>query len=105
MNRNYELVVILDPELTAAEQEKLLEKFKKLITDAEGKVSSAKELGKKELAYPIKKKREGVFYLLEFSAPASLISSLRQKLLLEDKVLRFLVIVREETYKEAKGKK
>jgi small subunit ribosomal protein S6 len=92
MNRNYELIVILDPELTAAEQEKLLEKFKKQITDAEGKISSAKELGKKELAYPVKKKNAGTFYLVEFSAPGSFLLSLRQKLILEEKVLRYLVI-------------
>jgi len=92
MNRNYEMVVILSPELSAAEQEKLLEKIKKQITDSEGKVSPAKELGKKDLAYPIKKKKEGVFYLLEFSAPTTFLPSLRPKLLLEENVLRYLVI-------------
>jgi small subunit ribosomal protein S6 len=92
MNRNYEMVVILDPELSAAEQEKLLEKIEKQITDSEGKASQAKELGKKQLAYPIKKRSEGVFYLVEFSVPTAALPSLRQKLLLEEKVLRYLVL-------------
>ncbi len=92
MNRNYEMVVILSPELSAAEQEKLLEKIKKQIADSEGKISQAKDLGKKDLAYPIKKKKEGIFHLVEFSAPGPALLSLRQKLLLEENVLRYLVI-------------
>jgi len=109
MNRNYELVVILDPETKAEEQEKLLEKIKKQIADSEGKSSPVKELGKKELAYPIKKKREGVFYLLEFSAPAASLASLQPKLLLEEKVLRYLLVgkgeIVEEKKQAPKGKK
>ncbi len=95
MNRNYELVVILDPEAKAEEQEKLLTKIKKFITDAEGKVSQAKEWGKKELFSPIAKKNAGIFYVLDFSAPAAAVSSLRQKLQLEEKVLRFLLVAGE----------
>jgi len=96
MDRNYELVVILDPELKTEEQEKLLSKIKKLISTGEGKISELKEWGKKELAYRIAKKTNGIFCLLFFSAPVASISSLKQKLQLEEKILRFLVVVADE---------
>lgn len=104
MNRNYELVVILDPEVKAEEQEKLLAKIKKQITDSDGKASPVQEMGKKELAYPIKKRNAGNFYLVQFSAPAAAVSSLRQKMLLEERILRYLLIAKGEEEGEKKAK-
>jgi len=95
MNRNYELVVILDPEMKAEEQEKLLAKIKKFIADAGGKISTSKEWGKKELAFPIAKSGAGVFHLLNLIASTTFIPSLRQKLKLEEKILRFLLVAEE----------
>ncbi len=95
MNKTYELVVILDPEANAEEQEKLLAKIKKIVADAEGKVSQTKELGKKELFSPISKKKAGIFYVLNFSAPGASVASIRQKLQLEEKILRFLLVAGE----------
>jgi len=95
MNRNYELVVILDPELEVEGQEKLLEKIKQLVTEPEGEVAEIKKWGKKELAYPILKKRAGFFVEIKLSVPREAISSLKQKLQLEKKILRYLLVVEE----------
>ncbi|PIV00873.1 30S ribosomal protein S6 [Candidatus Shapirobacteria bacterium CG03_land_8_20_14_0_80_39_12] len=95
MTKTYELVVILDPELKTEEQEKLLAKIKKIITDLEGKVSSTKEWGKKDLSYSIAKKKSGVFYILNIEIPPAGVVSLRQKLSLEEKILRYLLVVKE----------
>ena len=95
MTRDYELVVILDPDIKAEEKEKLLAKIKKSVTDAEGKVLETKEWGKKELSYPLAKKTAGLFYLLELSAPSEKMSSIRQKLQVDDSILKFLVISKE----------
>ena len=95
MERKYDLVVILDPDLKTEEQEKLLAKIKKIITDLEGKVSSTKEWGKKDLSYSIAKKKSGVFYILNIEIPPAGVVSLRQKLSLEEKILRYLLVVKE----------
>ncbi|MBU2577460.1 30S ribosomal protein S6 [Patescibacteria group bacterium] len=95
MNRNYELVVILDLDEKGEEQEKLLSKIKKYITDAEGKIEKEKDWGKKELAYPINKKGAGVFHIFNFSAPSGSVLSFRQRMQLEEKVLRYLLIASE----------
>lgn len=52
MNRSYELVVILEPEIKAEEQEKLLAKISKTITDLKGEFSGTKELGEKGASLP-----------------------------------------------------
>lgn len=96
MINNYEMVVILDPEQKAEEQEKLATKIKKFITDAEGKLSSAKQWGKKQLEYPVKKRTTGLFYLFNFTAPTEKAASLKQKVQLEENVLRFLLVVSEK---------
>ena len=92
MNKDYELVVILDTEVSADGQEKLLAKIKKIITEAEGKVSEVKQWGKKELAYPIKKRKMGDYYLLEIILPAEKVSVLGPKFLLEEGIIRFLMV-------------
>jgi len=96
MTRNYDLVVILDPEIKAEEQEKLLSKIKKFITDAEGKVSEVKEWGKKQLTYLISKKETGLFVELNLSLPSESAPFLRQKLQTEEKILRYLLVVEEK---------
>lgn len=95
MTRNYDLVVILDPEIKAEEQEKLLSKIKKFISDAEGKILEVKEWGKKQLAYPVSKKETGLFVEFSFSFPSQSAPFLRQKLQTEEKILRYLLVVEE----------
>lgn len=95
MERKYDLVVILDPEIAAEEQEKLLSKIKKFILDAEGKVSEVKEWGKRQLTYPISKKEVGLFVEINFSLPSQSAPFLRQKLQVEEKILRYLLVVEE----------
>lgn len=95
MNRNYELVVILEPEIKAEEQEKLLAKIKKFVTEAEGRLSLTKEWGKKELAYPIAKKGMAIFYVYDLSLPTDKAPLIKKKLELEEKILRFLLVNKE----------
>lgn len=103
MNRNYELVVILDPDVVAKEQEELLSKIKKIISDSEGQVIAVKDWGKKEFTYPISKRKAGLYHVINFSLPASTTLSLKQKLSSEEGILRYLLIVDEG--KEFLGRK
>ncbi len=96
MTRNYDLVVILDPELKDEEQEKLLAKIKKIISDSEGKISETKQWGKRVLAYRVSKRDSGFFVEFKFTAPANLLSSIRQKIKIEEQVLRYLLVVEEK---------
>ncbi len=91
MNK-YELTLVLNSDLTSENQKKVLAKIGKLITDFKGKAGKTKEWGKKQLAYPIKKKTVGIFQLMNIDLPPEAIKDLDQKLRLEDNLLRFLIV-------------
>lgn len=95
MKRNYELVVIFEPEIKTEEKEKLLTSIKKII-EGEGKILTEKDWGRKEFAYLIKKQRMGFFNWLSFSLETEALKSLEKKLKLEDQILRYLIIKNDE---------
>lgn len=92
---DYELTLILDPDLTSENQKNLLEKFKKIIEDGKGKLSKEEGWGKKELAYPINKKKMGVYLLWEIKTSAVNIRQVDKKLKAEEGIMRHLIIRKE----------
>lgn len=95
MNRNYELVVILDADLKTEDQDNSLSKIKKIISDSDGKIITVKEWGKKEFTYPIAKKRAGIYHIFNFSLSTSGTPSLKQKISMEESILRYLLIAKD----------
>jgi len=92
---DYELTLILDPDLSSEDQKKLIEKIKKIIEDTKGKVEKTNDWGKKELAYPIKKKKMGDYFLWEIKADPEQIDKVDKKLKIEEGVMRYLIIRKE----------
>ena len=92
---DYELTLILDPDLSSEDQKKLIEKIKKIIGDTKGKVEKTNDWGKKELAYPIKKKTTGDYFLWEIKADSQQIDKIDKKLKIEEEVLRYLILRKE----------
>jgi len=92
---NYELTLVFDPDLSAEDQKKLTEKIKKIIEDAKGKVEKTNDWGKKELAYPIKKKKMGSYFLWEIKVAPDDLDKIDKKIKIEEEVLRYLIIRKE----------
>ena len=88
----YESTVILSPELPAEKTEEFVEKIKKLVDTAKGKILLTQQLGRKKLAYPIKKYREGNYIYFEISGPGSVIAALENLFKVTDSVVRYLTI-------------
>ena len=84
---DYELVVILKEE-----GKEVLDKVKKAVTGTGGKVVKVDEWGKKDLAYPIKKQKEGVYFLLNLSISADKVGEFNKFLTTNEQVLRHLLI-------------
>ena len=90
MNK-YESVVIINP---AVEEERLKEfttKFTDMI-NKDGKVDKVDNLGKKKLAYPVKKNAEGYYEVFYFTANPSLIAELERNYRITDDVIKFMTI-------------
>lgn len=94
MNK-YESVVIINPNLEAESIKTLVEKFSELI-NSNGTVNSVEELGKKRLAYEIKKLNEGYYVVIKFEAKPELIIELERVYRITDEVMKFIVVKEEE---------
>ena len=93
--RDYELVLVIDPEVSGEGQKKLINKVKKIIEDLKGKVEKTDDWGKRELAYPIKKKNLGYYFLLAIKLPSTVPAQIENKLKLEEKIIRYLLVKKE----------
>jgi small subunit ribosomal protein S6 len=93
--RDYELTLVVDPDLTSEKQKKLITKIKKIVTDLQGKVDKTDDWGRKDLAYPIKKKNAGYYFLLAVKLPEAGLMEIEKKLRLEEGVMRYLLVKKE----------
>lgn len=94
MNK-YESVVIVNPSVEEQAMKALVAKFTDLI-NSNGKVEKVEELGKKKLAYEIKKNSEGYYIVINFEANPELITELERVYRITDEVIKFMVIKEEE---------
>ena len=93
MNK-YELMFIIDPTLEDAAKETVVETVKGIIA-ADGEVQNVDIWGMRKLAYPINKKNEGYYVVVEFNASADLPKELDRRLRISDDVMRHIIINKE----------
>ena len=94
MNK-YESIIIVNPEVEEAELKGIEEKFTGLINE-NGKVESVENMGKKKLAYDIKKNKEGTYMLFNFEAKPDSIAELERVYRITDEILKFIVVRKED---------
>ena len=94
MNK-YESVVIVNPNLEEESIKNLEKKFSDLI-NTDGNVTSVEEMGKRKLAYKIKKQKEGFYFVIKFEAKPELIAELERNYRITDEVMKFIVVKEEE---------
>lgn len=94
MNK-YELAIVLNPNMNEEAIEAELLKLQTMIEKFDGVIDKVDKVGKRRLAYPIKKLTDGVYNFITFSGPASIPSELESRLRIMENILRYL-IVRDE---------
>ena len=88
----YESTIICSPELPAEKIDELVEKIRKIVEDTKGQILIIQQLGKKRLAYPIKKYREGSYVYFELSGTGESISALENFFKVNDTIIRSLTV-------------
>ncbi len=91
INGNYEVVYILDPNLTEEATAALVERFKALV-ESKGTLGEVNEWGKRHLAYPINDLTEGYYVLMTFTATPDLPAELDRQLRINDSVMRSIIV-------------
>ena len=94
MNK-YESVIIINPSVDEDKVKSLIDKFSDLI-NKQGKVTKVDTLGKKKLAYEVKKNKEGIYVVFYFEAEPTLIAELERNYRITDEVIKFIVVKVEE---------
>ena len=90
MNK-YESIIIVNPNVDEAGLKALEEKFTGLINE-NGKVESVENMGKKRLAYKIKKFHEATYILFNFEAKPDSIAELERVYRITDDIIKFIVV-------------
>jgi len=91
MNK-YEAMFIVKPELSEEERKVLFNQINESVSKNQGNISKAGVWSeKKKLCFPIKKKEEGVYYLVDFSIAAAAIKEIKHIYKLNENILRVLI--------------
>jgi small subunit ribosomal protein S6 len=90
--RNYELMVILDPDLEERTVTPSLETYLNVVRQDGGTVESVDVWGRRRLAYEIDKKAEGIYAVVTLSAEPATVKELDRQLGLNESVMRTKVL-------------
>lgn len=90
--RKYELMYIIRPDVEQEIVQAVVEKFQGIISNGEGEITKHDVMGKRRLAYEIKKFREGIYVLVNFTVASTVVNELDRQLKISDEVIRHLVV-------------
>jgi small subunit ribosomal protein S6 len=96
VNKEYEIVVILDSTADEAKATERVEKVSGMITGGGGEIVRVERWGRRKLAYEINRRRDGVYFLIRFFAPAPVLKEIEHRLKLDELVLRQMIVLAEE---------
>ena len=90
--RQYELGLILHPEVEQADVTQAVDKIGQFVTAGGGEVTSVDVWGRRDLAYAINNYREGTYVLLQTKMPPASLVELERNLKLSEDVIRYLLV-------------
>ena len=88
---NYEGLFIMKPDLKEDDLKNVIKAIGESVTKSGGAVKKEENWGKRQLAYPIKKAKEGYYYKLDFEAQAASISKMEEIYKLNADILRAMI--------------
>jgi len=98
-NRVYELMFIVRPDMVEEEQDKLISTLESAVSSSGGKVKSMERMGKRRLAYTVRRFHDGIYILLTVEGGGALIHELERRLRVTEPVIKFLTVRIDEEQK------
>jgi small subunit ribosomal protein S6 len=99
MNRTYEIMFIVRPDVEEADLDKLIEGFSGNVTNGGGEVKHVEKMGRRRLAYTVRKFNDGFYVLLTVAAAGSLIAEIERRLRVSEQVIKFITVRMDEEEK------
>jgi len=88
--RRYELMLVLRPDVPDDRSQAVIDRTTRQIVAGGGQIMKVAPWGRRRLAYPIDRQREGSYHIVVFEAPADLVAELERGLLITEELLRHL---------------
>jgi small subunit ribosomal protein S6 len=92
---HYEVMFVVSSVLEAEQREAAVETVREIISGG-GELTKTDVWGMRKLAYPIQKRNEGYYVVMEFEAPATLPKELDRRLRISDSIIRHIIINKDE---------
>jgi small subunit ribosomal protein S6 len=89
--RRYELMLVIRPDVADDRSQAVIDRVTRQITTGGGQIVKVAPWGRRRLAYPIDRFREGSYHIVLFAAPGGLLTDLEHSLLITEEVIRHLV--------------
>ncbi len=103
--RVYEELFIVKPDTPEEEVDAYIGQIKDLITSGKGTVDKADKWGVRKLAYRVQKFNEGLYVLIQFSAPSELVREVERRMRVTDTVIKFITVRIDEKMKKIAKRK
>ena len=100
-NRVYEVVFIVDAQVSDEDLTRLTDTFQHIVTDQGGNVTKSEVMGRRQLAYKVGRKNEGIYVLFEIEGTGREIAELERRMRVSDQVLRYLTVRVDEDRRRA----
>ena len=105
MQRTYELMFIVRPDMTDEDQDKLIANLESQVGTAGGTVKSIERMGKRRLAYLVRRFQDGIYVLMVLEGDGAMVKEIERRLRVTEPVIKFITVrVDEEQKRLAKIK-
>src|SRR5450631_1546683 len=99
MNRTYELMFIVRPDMTEEDLDKLLSMLQSIVPASGGSIVKVDKMGKRRLAYTVKRFHEGIYVLMVIEGGGAVIHEVERRLRVTEPVIKFLTVRVDEEQK------
>ena len=94
--KRYETIFIVQIDLPTDELNSLIERYRAIVTALKGTIIKVEKWGKRKLAYEIKKQSNGYYVMIDFAGKSAIIDELERNFKIDDKVLKFMTIMKDD---------
>lgn len=101
--RRYELMLVLRPDAPDERIAAIVDRTTRQITADGGQIIKVAPWGRRRLAYPIERYREGSYHIVVFEGPPGTIAEIERSLLITEEVLRHLIVRQDRPVKAVRG--
>jgi small subunit ribosomal protein S6 len=99
MNRTYELMFIVRPDMTDEDLDKLISTLQSVVPASGGAVQKVEKMGKRRLAYTVRRFNDGIYVLMVVEGGGAVIHELERRLRVTEPVIKFLTVRIDEEQK------